>query len=156
MNRIIPISPDSFNLFRLDFSDWQVLKYLDTACCCPSSTSHCEDHGRQLLWDLFLFDLYSYTLQVRIAVLDIKVFVRAVAVQKRGANTHLHYELAQAFEKINCAGHPCVFPEGYQSIIFVICYFLIVNQADIFLQERIKSRHIVQLSLNKNCPTLIV
>ncbi len=156
MNRIIPVSPNCFDLFWLNLSDWQVLKDLDTTCSCPPPPSHCKNHGRQLLRNLFLFDFGAYTLEVRIAVLDIKVFVRAVAVQKRSTDTHLHDVLSEALEKINGACHPRVLAKGYQPIFLVICNFFVVDEADILLEECVQSRHVVQLSLNKNKSTLIV
>ena len=60
---------------------------------------------------------------MRVAIFDIKVFIRAVAMKKRCAYTHLHDVLPKTFKKINSTGHSCIFAERDQSIIFVICFF---------------------------------
>ena len=62
-------------------------------------------------------------------------------MQKRCANTHLHDVLPETFEEVDGTCHACILAEGNQPIILLICYFFIVYQTDILLEESIQSWH---------------
>lgn len=95
-------------------------------------------------------------LEMRVAISDIEVLIRAVAVKKRSADSHLHDVLTQPFQEIYGARHSSIFPEGNQSIVITIRDLFIVNQTDVLLEDRVKGGHVLQLRLDSKFLTLIV
>jgi hypothetical protein len=94
--------------------------------------------------------------EVTIAISNIKIFIRAVAVKKRSTDSHLHDVLTKTFQKINGTSHACIFTKSNQSIIIGISDFLVVNEANIAFKNGLQCRHILNLSLYQHIFTLIV
>jgi hypothetical protein len=69
--------------------NWKVLKDLQTSLSSPAPPSYSKYHGRQFFWDLFFFNLLAYMFEVVIAVVNVKILVGAVAMEKRRAYPHL-------------------------------------------------------------------
>lgn len=91
-----------------------------------------------------------------IAFLNVKIFIGAVAVQKWCANAHLQHKLSQSLQKINGSSLSSKLTESYQSIIVVISYLLVVQKANVLLENCIKNSHVLKLGLHFTKPTLIV
>lgn len=91
-----------------------------------------------------------------ITILDIKVFVWTITVQKRSTNSHLHNVFSKPLQKINCSCHSCVFSKSYQPIIVLVSNFFIIYQSDIVLNDCLKCWHTVSLCLDYLLFTLMV
>lgn len=83
-----------------------------------------------------------------VGLFDVEVLIGTVGVEERGTETHLHDVLTEAFEEVDGTGHPCVPPEGYQSVAVLVSYLFVVNQSNSVLQYFVQSRHVVRLGLS--------
>ena len=70
-----------------------------------------------------------------VTILDIEVLIGAIAVQQRRANAHLHDILPKSLEEVDSACHSSVLPKGYQSVVLLVCYLFVIDEADILLKQ---------------------
>ena len=139
---VVFCSPDLFKFTWSNFGDWEILDNFDAALCGSSSSRNGEDHGRQLLGNLFLLDFLSNLLEVGVTVLNVKIFVGAVAMEEGCTDSLEHDVLAKTLEEVNGSCYPSIFAKSYQPIIVFICDFFIVDQSDILLEDCIKGWHV--------------
>ena len=107
-----------------------------------SSSSYGEYHGRQFLGNLFLLYFLSDLLEVGVTVLNVKIFVCAVAMQEGCTDSLEQDVLAEALEEVNGSCNSSIFSKSYQPIIVFICNFFIVEQSDILLEDGVESWHV--------------